>query len=75
MMHHFGYLNYLFSTNTMPPVDYQEPGTERTKVSKIIKEIPNWKKKCFREGCNNLRNGNQLYCSAECCKLDKQKKR
>lgn len=34
----------------------------------------NHTKKCFRNGCNNKRSGNKLYCSAECCKLDKQNK-
>lgn len=33
----------------------------------------NWEKKCFRGGCNNTRSGNKLYCSSECCKLDKNK--
>ena len=33
----------------------------------------NQTKKCFREGCEKRRNGNRLYCSADCCKLDKKK--
>lgn len=31
------------------------------------------RKKCFRKECNCERTGNKLYCSAECCKLDKTK--
>lgn len=31
----------------------------------------NDRKKCFRKSCDNSRTGNKLYCSSECCKLDK----
>ena len=30
-------------------------------------------KKCHRPNCGNFRNGNALYCSAECCKMDKER--
>jgi len=30
------------------------------------------KKKCFRDGCEKPRNGNKLYCSAECCLKHKE---
>lgn len=32
------------------------------------------KQKCFRKDCDNMRTSNKLYCSAECCKLDKYEK-
>jgi hypothetical protein len=41
-------------------------------VTKTLKS-DNHTKKCFRKGCDNLRAGNKLYCSVECCKLDKKK--
>jgi len=31
-------------------------------------------KKCLRKECNNTTTHNGGYCSAECCKQDKQKK-
>lgn len=30
-------------------------------------------KRCHRPECNNYRSGNGLYCSAQCCKIDKQR--
>lgn len=31
------------------------------------------KRKCLRHGCENMVYGKKSYCSAECCKEDKQR--
>ena len=38
-------------------------------------EPKNWDKKCFRPGCEKLRDGNKLYCSAECNRLHKAERK
>lgn len=47
---------------------------ETPKVMKPQKQIYG-SKKCFRKGCNDIRTKGKLYCSAECCKLDKQQRK
>jgi len=40
-------------------------------------ERPRYEKpyrKCRREACNVMHNGNNLWCSPECCKIDKEVK-
>ena len=47
-------------------------GNTRSDSERIIKpEIKNWQKKCFNPDCENKREYDKLYCSAECCKKDK----
>lgn len=47
-------------------------GEHQSHSASIVREIPNNRKKCFRNGCENTRSGTKLYCCAECNKLDKQ---
>jgi hypothetical protein len=49
-------------------------GGDRPTLVEEPKPLKNNDLKCFREGCNKRRHGNKLYCSSECCKLNKQKK-
>jgi len=50
-----------------------DPSDHRTSTVERDPRDRNDHKKCFRKGCNKNRTGNKLYCSAECCKLDKTK--
>lgn len=43
-------------------------------AKEITGEESNSSKLCFRKGCTNNRTWNKLYCSAECAKLDKERK-
>ena len=49
-------------------IGYDEP-----KLTQRKHQEKNWMKKCFRPGCEHTRKGNKLYCSAECCKIDKNR--
>jgi len=54
----------------LDPVVVKQLSDQVDKPLRMIKNEPK-PQVCYREGCDKLRVKNKLYCSSECCKLDR----